>query len=67
MDHLLSKVSSLRPLTLDPDILETRVDRSTFCACVWTTEEEMDLVVPWAEKWTGTGNLHFAIRMASRL
>ncbi|KAI1796414.1 hypothetical protein LXA43DRAFT_879998 [Ganoderma leucocontextum] len=57
LDHLLSKVSSLRPLTLDPDVLGARVDRSPFCACVWATEEEMDLIVPWAEKWTGPMSL----------
>ncbi|KAM5532556.1 hypothetical protein V8D89_013762 [Ganoderma adspersum] len=57
LDHLLSKVSSLRPLNLDPDVLGTQVDRSTFCACIWIPEEEMDLIVPWAEWWTGPMSL----------
>ncbi|TBU29597.1 hypothetical protein BD311DRAFT_720403 [Dichomitus squalens] len=52
-DHLLSKVSSLHTLTLDPDVLGTQIDRSVFSACIWATEEELDMIVPWAERWTG--------------
>ena len=67
LDHLLSKVSSLRPLVLDPNVLATRTDDSTFTACMWTTEGELDMIVPWAERWSGKILVYCGVRPASRL
>ncbi|KAI0743837.1 hypothetical protein C8Q80DRAFT_863243 [Daedaleopsis nitida] len=55
LDHILSKISSLRPppLLLDPDVLVTRTGNSGISACVWATEAEVADVVAWSSRWTG--------------
>ena len=52
-DHLMSKVSSLRPVLLDPDVLSTPVELQLLSACLWTTDYDVELIPSWAARWTG--------------
>ncbi|KAH9942343.1 uncharacterized protein BXZ73DRAFT_97756 [Epithele typhae] len=54
--HLLSKASPLLspPTSLDPNVLSTKLDENPpLSACLWITEDEVELVPRWAERWTG--------------
>ncbi|RPD63864.1 hypothetical protein L227DRAFT_584354 [Lentinus tigrinus ALCF2SS1-6] len=53
----MSKVSSLRPVLLDPDVLSTPVEAQVLSACLWTTDDDVDLVPTWAARWAGPVSL----------
>ncbi|RDX50129.1 hypothetical protein OH76DRAFT_1349606 [Lentinus brumalis] len=53
----MSKVSSLRPVLLDPDVLSTPMEAQVLSACLWTTDSDVGLVPTWAARWAGPVSL----------
>ncbi|KZT08497.1 uncharacterized protein LAESUDRAFT_649387 [Laetiporus sulphureus 93-53] len=55
MDHLLSKLTSIYPppRALDAYVLKGHSDLKGVTACLWATDQDLNLVLPWASRWTG--------------
>ncbi|KZT65940.1 hypothetical protein DAEQUDRAFT_813915 [Daedalea quercina L-15889] len=55
IDHVLSKITSLYPApkALDPYVLKAADDPMGITACLWSTDQDLHSVIPWAMRWTG--------------
>ncbi|KAI0645436.1 hypothetical protein C8Q79DRAFT_1001045 [Trametes meyenii] len=52
LDHLLSKLSSLHT-HVDTNVLSTVSKNPALCACLWTTDENVEYIESWAAEWRG--------------
>ena len=56
IDHFLSKATSLYPApkALEPYVLKAATEPIGMTACLWSTDQDMNSIIPWATRWTGT-------------
>ncbi|KAI0675035.1 hypothetical protein C8Q78DRAFT_1010138 [Trametes maxima] len=52
LDHLLSKLSPLHT-SVDINVLSTTSRNPALCACLWTTDENVEHIEGWAAEWRG--------------
>lgn len=55
INHILSKATSLYPIpnALDPFVLRAAVEPTGITACLWSTDQDIYSITPWATRWTG--------------
>lgn len=56
IDHILSKATSLypAPTALDPFVLKAAAEPTGMTACLWSTDQDINSIIPWATRWTGS-------------